>query len=64
MGSPEQLDPYQFGKIGKSSDIYTVGELVFFLLFGRHSADNEHRGFSRYPFEKCKREYLRYTERP
>lgn len=62
--APEQLDPYQFGKIGKSSDIYTVGELVFFLIFGRHSADNEHRGFSRYQFEKCKREYLRYIDRP
>ena len=62
--APEQLNPYATAKIGTSADIYTVGEIVFYLLFGRHSADSEHRGFSKYPFEDCKREYHKYTERP
>lgn len=62
--APEQLNPYATAKIGCSADIYTVGEIVFYLLFGRHSADSEHRGFSKYPFEDCKREYHKYTERP
>lgn len=62
--APEQLNPYSVGKIGNTADIYTVGEVVFFLLFGRHSTETEHRGFSRFPFEDCKREYQKYTERP
>ena len=62
--APEQLNPYAMGKLGNTADIYTVGEIVFYLLFGRHSSETEHRGFSKYPFEECKREYRRYTERP
>lgn len=62
--APEQLNPYSVGKIGNTADIYTVGEIVFYLLFGRHSTETEHRGFSRFPFEDCKREYQKYTERP
>ncbi|MBR6242718.1 MAG: serine/threonine protein kinase, partial [Ruminococcus sp.] len=62
--APEQLDPYSAGRVGKASDIYTVGEIVFYLLFGRHSADSEHRGFSEYPFDECDAAYRRYTERP
>ena len=62
--APEQLNPYATAKICTSADIYTVGEIVFYLLFGRHSTDSEHRGFSKYPFEDSKREYHKYTERP
>ena len=62
--APEQLNPYATGKLGNTADIYTVGEIVFYLLFGRHSSKTEHRGFSKYPFEECKCEYRRYTERP
>ena len=62
--APEQLNPYAAARISKSTDIYTVGEIVFYLLFGRHSDETEHRGFSKYPFEECKREYHKYTERP
>ena len=62
--APEQLNPYATGKLGNTADIYTVGEIVFYLLFGRHSSETEHRGFSKYPFEECKHEYRRYTERP
>ncbi len=62
--APEQLNPYATGKLGNTADIYTVGEIVFYLLLGRHSSETEHRGFSKYPFDECKREYRRYTERP
>ncbi|MBR2086787.1 MAG: serine/threonine protein kinase [Oscillospiraceae bacterium] len=60
----EQLNPYEVSRIGVTADIYTVGEIVFYLLFGRHSTEQEHRGFSKYPFEKCKREYHRFADRP
>ena len=62
--APEQLDSYGASKIGVQTDIFTLGEIVFCLLFGSHSTDSEHRGFSKYPFEKCKREYRIFTERP
>lgn len=62
--APEQLNPYAATKISMAADIYTVGEIVFYLLIGRHSNDTEHRGFSRFPFEDCKREYHKYSERP
>lgn len=62
--APEQLDAYGASKICVQTDIYTLGEIVFFLLFDSHSTDSEHRGFSKYPFEKSKREYKLFTERP
>ena len=62
--APEQTAPFAAGRITQSADIYTVGELVFYLLFGRHSADPEHRGFSKYPFDECRRESRRFTDRP
>lgn len=62
--APEQLNPYAVGKISNTADIYTVGEIVFYLLFGRHSTDSEHRGFSKYPFDECRRDYCKYAERP
>ena len=62
--APEQLNPYATAKIGTAADIYTVGEIVFYMLFGRHSTDTEHRGFSKYPFAECRREYRKYTDRP
>lgn len=62
--APEQINPYYAEKISAASDIYAIGEIAFFLLFGRHSNESEHRGFSRYPFDKCKREYRKYTIRP
>lgn len=62
--APEQLNPYAATRISTAADIYTVGEIVFYLLFCRHSNDTEHRGFSRLPFENCKSEYHKYSERP
>lgn len=62
--APEQLNPYSVKKLSCAADIYTVGEIVFYLLFDRHSTESEHRGFSKYPFEECKRAYRKYVERP
>ncbi|MBR5090456.1 MAG: protein kinase [Ruminiclostridium sp.] len=61
--APEQINPYSAEKISESSDIYAIGEIAFFLLFGRHSIESEHRGFSKYPFDKCKREFRKYAIR-
>lgn len=61
--APEQMNPYSAGKIGVTADIYTLGEIVFYLLFGRHSTEQEHRGFSKYPFDEVKRDYRKFTDR-
>jgi serine/threonine protein kinase len=61
--APEQTNPYSSSNISAATDIYTIGEIVFFLLFGRHSTDSEHRGFSEYPFDECKREFRKYVMR-
>ena len=60
--APEQINIYG-GEITCAADVYALGEIVFYILFGRHSEDNEHRGFSKYPFEKCKR-FSKYITRP
>lgn len=62
--APEQQDPYSAARVGKAADIYTLGELVFYLLFGRHSTEQEHRGFSKYPFDECPRGRRKFTDRP
>lgn len=48
---PEQTNPYKYAQISERTDIYTIGELVFWSVFNRHSTEKEHRSFSRYPFE-------------
>lgn len=60
--APEQLNIYS-GEITFAADIYTFGEIVFYQLFGRHSEDGEHRGFSKYPFDRCGK-YEKYITRP
>lgn len=55
--APEQTNPFSVEKICEASDIYTIGEIAFWIYFGRHSENSEHRGFSKYNFEKCKKEY-------
>ena len=62
--APEQLDNYGASRLSTATDIYTIGEIVFYLLFGRHSTETEHRGFSKYPFDKCKHSYRQYVDRP
>ncbi|SDB28918.1 Serine/threonine protein kinase [Ruminococcaceae bacterium FB2012] len=62
--APEQRSPFAAGKITEATDIYALGELVFFTLFGRHSTEREHRGFSKYPFDVCPKQHRRFTDRP
>ena len=62
--APELLNTYAVSNIGPKTDIYTTGELIFYYLFGRHSTETEHRGFSKYPFGECRKEYLKYSCRP
>lgn len=59
--APEQLNIS--GEISVRTDIYTIGEMIFCYLFGRHSEEKEHRGFSKYPFDKCDR-FEKYITRP
>ncbi len=61
--APEQRSSYG-GNVTAAADIFAVGELVFYLLFGRHSTEREHRGFSKYAFEQCPKAHRRYTDRP
>ncbi len=49
--APEQLIPYDYHSISEKTDIYALGELVFWSVFGRHSLDREHRRSSRFSFE-------------
>jgi serine/threonine protein kinase/tetratricopeptide (TPR) repeat protein len=51
--APEQINPGGWSEISEASDIYTVGELIFWSVFERHSLVQEHRHFSSYNFEKC-----------
>lgn len=62
--APEQHSPFNPAVITERTDIYTIGELTFYYLFGRHSMNDEHRSFSSYPFEEVRKEYKKYTERP
>lgn len=55
--APEQRNPHAFRKISEATDIYAIGELVFWSVFNRHSTEAEHRSFSVYPFENN----IRYT---
>lgn len=52
--APEQLNPYAMDEISEATDIYAIGELVFWSAFERHSTMEEHRGFSVYPFENIR----------
>lgn len=53
--APEQINPHAFRKISEATDIYALGELVFWSVFNRHSTEEEHRGFSEYPFDDATR---------
>ncbi len=49
--APEQKLPRRYKEIGRGSDIYAVGEIIFVQLFGRHSELSERRSFSSYVFD-------------
>lgn len=41
-GAPEQKLPSLYKEISEASDLYTIGEMLFHQLFGRHSRPDEH----------------------
>lgn len=52
--APEQKTPYGYKKVCEATDVYAVGELMFWLIFGRHSLPRERRDSSCYPFSEPK----------
>ena len=48
--APEELDPARFSRIGPATMAYQAAEILFVLLFGRHSKPEEHRKHSRFPY--------------
>lgn len=52
--APEQRNPFAYSKISEKSDIYALGEIVFWCLFGRNSTDKEQRLNSIYTYDESK----------
>lgn len=48
--APEQTNLMQKKKICEATDLYAIGEIVFWQIFGRHSVDEEHWSFYKYEF--------------
>lgn len=48
--APEQISVHGVRRISEATDAYTIGEMVFWSVFERHSTVDEHRSFSTYPF--------------
>ena len=49
--TPEQLISNAYNRISEQTDIYLLGELLFWSVFNRHSWDEEHRKTSKYSYE-------------
>lgn len=47
----EQLNPAKRASICQATDIFSVGEMIFYRIFGRHSALSERRSYSTYEFD-------------
>ena len=50
--APEQIVPGRAKLICESTDIFAIGEILFWEIFGRHSTAIERRSFSEYSFNK------------
>ena len=46
--SPEQKMPKYRSQICEATDLFAIGEIIFFRLFGKHSEENDRYSFSRY----------------
>ena len=57
--APEQKNPYSVDKICEATDVFAVGEMVFWVVFGRHSCNKEHRSNSKYIFEDSRYDELK-----
>lgn len=49
--SIEQIDLKRRKEICEATDLFAVGEMIFYYFFGRHSDISERRSFSKYSFD-------------
>lgn len=52
--APEQIVPTMHESIAYETDIFALGELLFWSVFERHSIENEHRNYSCYDFSQSR----------
>lgn len=56
--APEQVVPGSYSKISAASDIFVLGELIYWSVFDCHSAPYEYRRHSRFDYSKSQFENL------
>lgn len=61
--APEQLSFASYGRVSTATDVFIMGKLIFYYVFGRHSIETEHRGFSKYPFDEINNKNKKVLER-
>ncbi len=49
--APEQILPYKRRSICEATDLFSIGEIIFTKIFGRHSTQAEHRSFAEYEID-------------
>lgn len=49
--APEQLLPYKRNSICEATDLFSIGEIIFTKIFGRHSTQVERRSFAEYDID-------------
>ena len=49
--APEQLLPYKRNSICEATDLFSIGEIIFTKIFGRHSTQTERRSFAEYDID-------------
>ena len=49
--APEQLLPGRRNRICQATDLFAIGEILFFKLMGRHSTRAERRSFARFSYD-------------
>ena len=63
--APEQVNPYSYDEISPQTDIYTLGELVYWSIFDKcHSNHTEHRRLSTFPFDDKSKSFYSDFENP
>lgn len=52
--APELLNPDAHNLVCEATDLFAIGEIVFYQIMGRHSRPEEHNRFSQYKYqEEC-----------
>ena len=63
--APEQVNLYSYDEISSQTDIYTLGELVYWSIFDKcHSNHTEHRRLSTFPFDDKSKSFYSDFENP